>query len=119
MGSNRISVEGAGTLRETRAQLIVVAGPCPVEEHLYELMPEERARAAGMAHRGSRERFILGRVVLRRALANFWGLSRPQLFVDPHGKPRIRGVNSRDFNLSHTEGGVAVALGSGEVGVDV
>src|SRR5262245_4061743 len=89
------------------------------------LSPEERARAARFHFDNHRQRYIVGRGLLRRLLASYLPC-RPQdvrLCYNSHGKPALSGTNCPQglkFNASHSDGLLlaAVALGR-EIGVDV
>ena len=88
------------------------------------LSDDERLRWRRFARQASRDQYLAAHVVLRKALsryvdapANAWrfganAYGRPHV-LEPSGAPL-------DFNLSHTEGLVAVAVsGARDIGVDV
>lgn len=90
------------------------------------LTPEEHAREARFFRGVDRERFVIARAVARLQLSRFgrlapgdWrfemnGHGRPEVSNAPPDAPPLR------FNISHTNGLVAVAIaGDREVGVDV
>lgn len=92
------------------------------------LAPEERARLAQLRKAGDRERFLLGRAVLRLCLAEL--LDQPPasllLVAGPKGKPFLadpEGIHRRGvprFNVSHSGGLVLLGFhAAAEVGVDV
>ncbi|MEM6533663.1 MAG: 4'-phosphopantetheinyl transferase superfamily protein [Myxococcota bacterium] len=84
-----------------------------------DLPPQERVRAAGIAHGETRTLFIHGRAVLRRALEGVFGIRAARIVINRNGRPELAN-SSISFNLSHTRGAIAVALGDGfEVGVDI
>ena len=84
------------------------------------LSPDEHARAARFHFERDRTLFILGRGLVRRLLGSARAAPPASLVFEhgPHGKPLLRGEGPC-FNVSHTEGMVAVALSRHPVGVDV
>lgn len=86
------------------------------------LSPDERNRAASFMFARDRSRYVVARGLLRTVLGD-------RLDIDPervafaygeHGKPRLLEDTGLRFNLSHSNGLVALALCEGrEVGVDV
>lgn len=90
------------------------------------LTPEELARAARFFRDVDRERFVVARATARLQLSRFGGLPpRDWRFeMNRHGRPEVSnlpaGAPILRFNISHTNGLVAVVLaGDREVGVDV
>lgn len=89
------------------------------------LSEEERARAAALRSEAVRRRHVMGRALLRRALAQAAGVPPAALRfrAGAHGKPELAGPPESAglrFNVSHTDGLVACALARDlEVGVDV
>jgi len=89
------------------------------------LSAEERARDALFQHAGAREQFLVGRWLLRTVVGARLGLAPeavPLVEVDRGALAVPVPSNPGDvrFNLSHTDGLVAVAITAGrEVGVDV
>lgn len=89
---------------------------------LAKLDEAERARAARFRFDQHRLGYAAAHALKRHALDRFTGAPRPWRFATgAHGKPRLDPPFDRvHFNLSHTDGLVAVALSrSGEIGVDV
>ena len=97
-----------------------------MDSYRTHLTPEERAREGRFFRDVDRERFVVARAVARLQLSRFgrlapgdWrfetnGHGRPEVSNSPPDGPRLR------FNISHTNGLVAVAIaGDREVGVDV
>jgi 4'-phosphopantetheinyl transferase len=85
------------------------------------LSEEERARAAGIANPAVRARFEIGRGLRRKMMSDATGLPPSQItFVESgEGKPRALNAAGWDFNVSHSGDYVAVAVGRGQVGVDL
>jgi 4'-phosphopantetheinyl transferase len=86
------------------------------------LAPEERLLLTHLRHSEDRERFLLGRGVLRQVLAHWMGLEPGSLTFSagPFGKPALAGSGGPRFNVAHS--GDLVLLGfhpTREVGVDV
>ena len=68
--------------------------------------------------------FVAGRVLLRRLLAAYVPCSpaRIEITLGAHGKPHLASTPSQarvHFNLSHSAGVAAVAVGRSPVGVDI
>lgn len=100
----------------------------PWESRLSDLSPEERARADRFAFPEGRRRFVVGRSTLRRLLAERLAIfpSEVPLIEGPHGKPalaelpqRMRGPRNVGFNLTHCGELALIAIGPGDVGVDL
>ena len=85
------------------------------------LSEEERTRAAGIANPTVRARFEIGRGLRRKMLSGATGLLAEEItFAESEGdKPRALNVAGWDFNVSHSGDYVAVAVGRGQVGVDL
>lgn len=86
------------------------------------LAPEERLRLARLRRSEDRERFVLGRGVLREVLAHWMDREPGSLTFSagPYGKPVLAGGGGPRFNVAHS--GDLVLLGfhaTREVGVDV
>ncbi len=86
------------------------------------LAPAERARAARFGAAALRDRYVVGRGMLRHVLGT--RLALPPQHVDirrgPRGRPYVAGVAGLDFNISHTGGFALIGMASaGRIGVDV
>jgi len=105
-------------LDSIRVWLLADADPLPGWVDADALAPDEVARLARTRHPAAREHFRRGRLTVRSLLAMTLGCHpREVVFtVSPDGKPEVPGVH---FNVSHTAGLVAVAVGPVPVGVDV
>ena len=89
------------------------------------LSPDERARAARFHFRGDRERFIVGRGLLRAILGRYLEAEPKDLrfCYSPHGKPDLaKGFGERRlrFNLAHSDALALYAITRGRgIGVDL
>lgn len=89
------------------------------------LSPDELSRANRLLRRDIRDRFVAGRLFLRRSLGRCLGLEpdQIQLTTNEWGKPCLGGEQAGSgllFNLSHSDDWAIVALSCGaEVGVDM
>lgn len=91
------------------------------EEFRALLSEEEKIRADGISNPALRKRFMVGRGMRRKMLSEVTGLPADQLVFDESadGKPRCTNVSGGDFNVSHSGDYVAVAVGRGQIGVDL
>lgn len=95
---------------------------CHLEGLLARLDEGERDRASRFMFDRDRLGYAAGHALLRHALDQVAGERRPWRFAtDEYGKPSLDPpFDSLHFNLSHTDGLVAVAMSrGGEIGVDV
>jgi 4'-phosphopantetheinyl transferase len=87
------------------------------------LTPAEHARAERFREGRDRVQFMAARWLLRSILKTYFGLEGADIQAPEREKPRLVGDHlpaGLDFNLSHTSGLVACAIGLGvRVGVDV
>ena len=96
----------------------------PVADWLETLDEEERAQCRRFRRAADRVAYAAAHALLYRALGATLGVARDALRLarDAMGRPYLAtpAALALDFNLSHTEGLVAVALSTaGRVGVDV
>ena len=95
------------------------------EELLALLSSEEHQRLRRLRQSEDRDRFLLGRGLLRQRLGEALGLEPARLCfrLGPQGKPALEGLNgqgSLQFNLAHSGALVLLALHPARpVGVDV
>jgi 4'-phosphopantetheinyl transferase len=86
------------------------------------LSPDEGDRAASFMFARDRSRYVVARGLLRTLLGERLGIDpeRVAFAYGEHGKPRLAEDTGLRFNLSHSNGLMALALCEGrEVGVDV
>jgi 4'-phosphopantetheinyl transferase len=88
------------------------------------LSPEEQVRHGRFRHARDRTAFLLGRALMRELLGWHAGLAPAavRLALGTHGRPELAEAQRRgplSFNLSHTEGLLALAVARAPVGVDV
>lgn len=90
------------------------------ETRVTELAPDCVLRLARISHPGRRAQFILGRVLLRHALSERFGLVADNWRLDTaFGKPRLVGDGAPEISLSHSRHLVACAVASKAIGLDV
>lgn len=88
------------------------------------LTADEQQRATRFHFEADRERFIVGRGVLRAILGRYLGLEPGQVrfSYSPHGKPAVQdnpGAGAVRFNLAHAGEIALYAVAHTEVGVDL
>ncbi len=102
--------------------------PTRVAQLVQTLAPNERQRAERFYFEPDRQRFIVGRGLLRTILGNYLGLEPGQLQFDynSHGKPSLAASLSTGregqlcFNLAHSQGLALYAVTyKREIGVDI
>lgn len=86
--------------------------------------PEEAARQARFLFERHRQQFLVARALVRSTLSRYAALEPAQwrFVTNQWGRPDVdpeHGLGDLRFNLSHTDGLVAVAVARGELGVDV
>ena len=84
------------------------------------LSDDERERAARFRFDVDRDAYVLARSTLRRLLGERLGRDpRGLMFASgEHGKPYLAG-DPLHFNVSHTRGAIAIAIGAAPLGVDI
>src|SRR5919199_2609190 len=104
----------AGHVHVARADVAAAASAADT------LPADERARAQRFRRSEPRARYLAGRVLLRELLRRCPDAAQDApLTPSAQGKPRLHGAGSPGFSISHAGDVVLVALGRGEVGVDV
>lgn len=101
-----------------RVWLLPDADPLPDWVDADALAPDELERLARTRHPQAREHFRRGRLTARSLLAMTLGCHPREVAITAtaDGKPEVAGAY---FNVSHTAGLVAVAVGPVPVGIDV
>lgn len=100
----------------------MIKSPCVLfwqaeDSENYILSASEKAQVARFTSIKRQREFAQGRTLLRRAFA---ALDQPvpeSVAVEPNGKPYV--TSGPSFNLSHSQGAVALYVDSGPVGLDI
>ena len=113
-----------GVVRARVLSIATLATDAVKQRRAFEcLTSPERERFARFRHDDDRWMFALGRQVAREMVADVLGVGPSEWHwrEGPHGRPEIdRPVTDVHFNLSHSAGLVACAIGRGrELGVDL
>ena len=98
------------------------AQPTLLESLRTTLSRDEQERAARFHFARDRDRYIVGRGLLRSLLGERVQAKPSELRFDysPYGKPRLRGHDAITFNVSHSANRAVFAIADGvPVGVDV
>jgi len=98
----------------------VDALPTWVDAHILSF--DEQARAERISHIPTRNQFVRCRLLLRTLLASRLDCSPSAIAftIAPDGKPHLANRADRHFfNVSHTEGLIAIAIGPRPLGIDV
>ncbi|HEY9596170.1 MAG TPA: 4'-phosphopantetheinyl transferase, partial [Cyanophyceae cyanobacterium] len=96
-----------------------------VQQLVKILSADERQRADRFYFDRDRQRFIIGRGLLRTILGHYLSLepSRVQFCYEPRGKPLLAEVDNKNkirFNLSHSQGLAVYAIACDrEIGIDL
>lgn len=88
-------------------------------EWVHQLNADERQRFAQIAHAEVRSDYAATQAGLRQMLSLYRKEAPDEVKIlrEPHGKPYVHG--GPEFNLSHTHGGIFVAVSSSPIGLDV
>lgn len=98
---------------------------CPLDANFNEslelLDKQERQRYSNFKHTAAARRFLLGRVMLKTAMARLEGMAPGsiQLQYSNNGKPYLPGESRPFFSISHSVHAVAVAIAPFAIGMDV
>ena len=81
----------------------VVDDGCLIETVLKNMGEAERIRAGRFIHQADRDRFVLGRAVLRKLLLEHYNIpsAMTDIHVDPYGKPHLVARPDLEFSISH------------------
>jgi len=94
-------------------------------EHCFSLLTDaEKSRADRFRHEGARTQFVIGHGVIHLLLNEYLGNNYAHISwkESEHHKPFVQlpdGSRPLEFNLSHCEDYIAIALGSTSQGVDI
>jgi len=86
------------------------------------LSPAEHTRAARFGRDSLRQRYVIGRALLRSLLGNALGLAPDAVPIvrGAHGRPQLDDIQGIDFNVSHTQDMSLVGIARGpRIGVDI
>lgn len=87
------------------------------------LLPDEKEKASRYKQESDRQRFILGRAVLRILTGSYLNISADEVRFgfDQNKKPYLINPTSAHlyFNVSHSGDWILIAIDSSEVGIDV
>lgn len=87
-------------------------------EKYAEYLPAERTEKLNrLRQKRDRENCVISYLILKYALSKY-GLESFQLETGEHGKPYLKGQDIH-FNISHCKLGVAVAVSTSPVGIDI
>ncbi len=92
-----------------------------LESLLAVLSDDERARAARFVSKPARQTFVCARIALRCILARDLGEAPDALRFEyeRRGKPRLSGMETLHFSVSHSGSAVAIAVGTMPLGLDL
>jgi len=94
-----------------------------LDQYLAFLGEREKARFERLKLPGDKKQFLITQVLARTVLAELLGMDDPgaiRFERNPYGKPYLSGNNPPQFNLTNSNGLVALAVTSDvEVGIDV
>ena len=111
--------ETAGVIR---LLLCPLAEALPLAEQYHPLLDErEQAHLGGLGRAPARQRYLVGRALLRHGLAEVLARAPDELAfaIGPQGKPRLVD-DACYFNLSHSHDWLVLAISqAGPVGVDI
>ena len=115
------------SVRQTDARPIVRLGSvvdegCLIKSALKSMGETERIRAERFIHKADRERFVLGRALLRTLLLEHYNIppDMTDIQIDPYGKPHLIERPEVDFSISHSGDYVLVGVGANlQIGIDI
>lgn len=88
-------------------------------EKFLDFLPENRReKFEKLKKKRDKENCIISYLLLKKALADF-EINYFEIEVGENGKPFLKNSENIFFNISHTDGGVAVAADKKPVGIDI
>ncbi|MBQ7157061.1 MAG: 4'-phosphopantetheinyl transferase superfamily protein, partial [Bacteroidaceae bacterium] len=91
-----------------------------LEESLACLSDQRREKAMAFKHELGRKQCVIAYMLLCQGLREEFGIDEKPVFeYGEHGKPVIVGHSDIHFNLSHCATGVACAVSSRPIGIDI
>lgn len=88
-------------------------------EKFLDFLPENRReKFEKLKKKRDKENCVISYLLLRKALQDF-GINDFEIKVGENGKPFLKNSENIFFNISHTDGGVAVVADKNPVGIDV
>ncbi len=115
------AVRLSGSLHAVRLWRVELDRPPEDVARLSDVLdPPERARAASFRYDCDRNRFVVGRAILRLLLAAD-GNEDPEVLrlqTNAYGKPELA-ANRRHFNFSRSGGSALLAIGGAPLGIDL
>lgn len=81
---------------------------------------QRREKVLRFRHHSGRQQSLMAYQLLQRALKEEYGITEPPVFRElDNGKPVIIGHEDIHFNLSHCKYGIACAVSSSAIGIDI
>lgn len=88
-------------------------------EKFLDFLPENRReKFERLKKKRDKENCVISYLLLKKALADF-GINNFEIEVGKNGKPFLKNNENIFFNISHTDGGVAVVADKSPVGIDI
>lgn len=88
-------------------------------EDFADLLPaERREKYEKLKKKRDRENCVISYLLLKKALKNY-GIGTFETAVGENGKPYLADISDIFFNISHSDSGVAVAVDTAPVGIDI
>ncbi len=88
-------------------------------EKFLDFLPENRReKFKKLKKKRDKENCVISYLLLKKALADF-GINNFEVEVGENGKPFLKNNENIFFNISHTDGGVAVVADKSSVGIDI
>ncbi|MBR6531704.1 MAG: 4'-phosphopantetheinyl transferase superfamily protein [Clostridia bacterium] len=88
------------------------------EKFLDFLSGKRREKFEKLKRKRDRENCVISYLLLKKALSDY-GINDFEIITGENGKPFLKDRNDIFFNISHTDGGVAVAVDKSPVGIDI